>query len=149
MIQPQKIIAILNPTNHKNYIKEENLIIDFQNAGFFKLKRVDDKSYAQIISPLMVNGETIIATYQAIRDGIVFTNKRILAINVQGITGVKKDITSLPYSKIQSYSVETAGVLDFDSELELWFSGLGKVKFEFKSNCNVSQICNFISNYVL
>lgn len=97
----------------------------------------------------MVSGETICATYQAIRDGIVFTNKRILAINVQGNTGVKKDITSLPYSKIQSYSVETAGVLDLDSELELWFSGLGKVKFEFKSNCNVSQICNFISNYVL
>jgi len=145
VIQPQKIIAILNPTNHKNYIKEENLMFDFQNAGFFKLKRVDDKAY----EPLMVSGETICATYQAIRDGIVFTNKRILAINVQGITGVKKDITSLPYSKIQSYSVETAGVLDLDSELELWFSGLGKVKFEFKSNCNVSQICNYISNYVL
>lgn len=124
-------------------------MIDFQNAGFFKLKRVDDKAYEQIISPLMVSGETICATYQAVRDGVVFTNKRILAINVQGITGAKKDVTSLPYSKIQSYSVETAGVLDLDSELELWFSGLGKVKFEFKSNCNVSQICNIISNYVL
>lgn len=52
----------------------------------------------------MVSGETICAAYQAIRDGVLFTNKRIIAINVQGITGAKKDVTSLPYSKIQSYS---------------------------------------------
>ena len=75
--------------------------------------------------------------------------RRIIAINVQGLTGKKKDFTSLPYSKIQVYSVETSGVFDLDSELELWFSGVGKVKFEFTSNSNVSEICKSISNYVL
>ncbi|WMJ84555.1 PH domain-containing protein [Oscillospiraceae bacterium LTW-04] len=79
----------------------------------------------------------------------VFTDKRIIVINVQGITGKKKDFTSLPYSKIQSFSVETAGVLDLDSELVLWFSGLGKVKLEFTSDCNVSEICRMISEKVL
>ena len=88
-------------------------------------------------------------TYRGVRDGVVFTNKRIIAINVQGMTGKKKDITSLPYSKIQAFSVETAGVLDLDSELELWFSGLGKVKFEFVSNANISEICKLISGLVL
>ena len=83
------------------------------------------------------------------RDGIVFTNKRIFAINVQGITGKKKDFTSLPYSKIQAFSVETAGFLDIDSELELWFSGLGKVKFEFTSNADIGNICKIISGFVL
>lgn len=124
-------------------------MIDFQNASFLKLRKTNDNTYAQLITPLFVEGEQIIATYQAIRDGIVFTNKRIMAINVQGITGKKKDITSMPYSKIQSFSVETAGVLDLDSELEMWFSGLGKVKFEFTSNCNVSEICQMISKFVL
>ena len=66
-----------------------------------------------------------------------------------GVTGKKKDITSLPYSRIQAYSVETAGVIDLDSELELWFSGLGKVRFEFGCRADVSAICRAISELML
>ena len=124
-------------------------MIDFNNAKFVKLKQVQNQEYLSWISPMFVEGETVLGMYQAMRDGIVFTNKRIIAINVQGVTGKKKDFSSLPYSKIQAYSVETAGVLDLDSELELWFSGLGKVKFEFTSNCNVADICRIISGFVL
>lgn len=124
-------------------------MIDFQNASFLKLKKVDNNAFSELITPMFVNGEQIIAAYKTIRDGVVFTNKRIMAINIQGITGKKKDVSSLPYSKIQAFSVETSGVLDLDSELEMWFSGLGKVKFEFTSNCNVTEICNMISNFVL
>lgn len=124
-------------------------MIDFNNTTFLKLKPVNNQNYLDWISPMFVGGEMVIGMYQAIRDGIVFTNKRIISINVQGVTGKKKDFTSLPYSKIQAYSVETAGVLDLDSELELWFSGLGKVKFEFVSNCNVAEICRIISGFVL
>ncbi len=124
-------------------------MIDFQNASFMKLKPVDNNAFFNIISPMFVEGETIIGSFQSIRDGVVFTNKRIFAINVQGITGKKKDFTSLPYSKIQAFSVETAGVLDLDSELELWFSGLGKVKLEFVARADVSAICRMISERVL
>lgn len=124
-------------------------MIDFKNAEFLKLKPANDSAYADIIKPMFVTGEEIIGTFQAIRDGVVFTNKRIIVVNVQGITGKKKDVTSLPYSKIQAYSVETAGVLDLDSELELWFSGLGKIKLEFVSRANVAEICKIISDHVL
>lgn len=124
-------------------------MIDFSNASFLKMKPVDDKTYANLISPMLVPGELIIGTYQSIRDGVVFTNKRIIAINVQGLTGKKKDFTSLPYSKIQAYSVETAGVLDTDCELDLWFSGLGKVRFEFIHTMNIAEICKLISEKVL
>ena len=124
-------------------------MIDFQNASFVKLKPVSDNDFAGMISPMFVPGEQIIQSFRGIRDGVVFTNKRIIAINVQGITGKKKDFTSLPYSKIQAYSVETAGVLDLDSELDLWFSGMGKVRFEFISRANVSAICRMISERVL
>lgn len=124
-------------------------MIDFKNASFLKLKPVQNQDYSDWITPMFVAGEQVIGMYQSIRDGIVFTNKRIIAINVQGMTGKKKDFSSLPYSKIQAYSVETAGYFDLDSELELWFSGLGKVKFEFVSDCNVSEICRIISEFVL
>lgn len=124
-------------------------MIDFSNAYFLKMKPVDDKVYANLISPMLVSGESIIGTYQSVRDGVVFTSKRIIAINVQGLTGKKKDFTSLPYSKIQAYSVETAGVLDTDCELDLWFSGLGKVRFEFIHTLNITEICKLISEKVL
>ena len=124
-------------------------MIDFQNASFMKLKPVNDNDFAGMITPMFIPGEQIIQSFRGIRDGVVFTNKRIFAINVQGITGKKKDFTSLPYSKIQAYSVETAGVLDLDSELELWFSGMGKVKFEFVARANVADICHMISEKVL
>ena len=124
-------------------------MIDFQNASFFKLKTVPNTTFEAMIKPIMVNGEIILAAFQTVRDGVVFTNKRVIAINVQGITGKKKDFTSLPYSKIQAFSVETAGVFDLDSEMILWFSGLGKVKFEFNSNANVTGICQALSEFVL
>ena len=124
-------------------------MLDFKNGSIVKLKKVDNASYQSLIAPLLVQGEAIISTYKAMRDGVVFTNKRILSINVQGLTGTKKDITSLPYSKIQTFSVETSGVFDLDSELEMWFSGLGKVRFEFVSNCDITAICRIISEFVL
>ena len=124
-------------------------MIDFKNASFLKLKAVQNQNYFDWISPMFVANEQVIGMYQSMRDGIVFTNKRIIAINVQGMSGKKKDFSSLPYSKIQAYSVETAGYFDLDSELELWFSGLGKVKFEFVSDCNVAEICRIISEFVL
>lgn len=129
--------------------KGGRIMIDFKNASYFKLKPVDNSAYSNMICPMFVSDEAIIATFKGIRDGVVFTNKRIFAINVQGLTGTKKDFTSLPYSKIQAFSVETAGLIDLDSELELWFSGLGKVKFEFVSKADVSDICQMISERVL
>lgn len=124
-------------------------MIDFKNADFLKLKPVNDSTFSPMITPMFVPDEKIISSFQTIRDGVIFTNKRIIVVNVQGITGKKKDFTSLPYSKIQAFSVETAGVLDLDSELELWFSGLGRIKLEFVSRANVSEICKMISMHVL
>ena len=122
-------------------------MFDFQNASFIKMK--EDSGLIPLVTPLLVADEKVIGAYKAMRDGVVFTSKRIIAVNVQGMTGKKKDFTSLPYSKIQAFSIETSGVFDMDSELELYFSGLGKVKFEFAAHCNITQIQAIISGYVL
>ncbi|RYE67386.1 MAG: PH domain-containing protein [Rhizobiaceae bacterium] len=122
-------------------------MIDFQNGSIFKLKQNDE--YAAKVADLLLSDEKIIGAFKALRDGVVFTDKRIIAVNVQGITGKKKDFTSLPYSKIVAFSVETAGSFDLDSELEMYFSGLGKVKFEFTGETNVIEISKVISSFAL
>lgn len=124
-------------------------MIDFTNSAYVKMKPVNPSAIIGDIQPLLINGEEIIGSYKAMRDYCVFTNKRVIADNVQGMTGKKKDFTSLPYSKVSAYSVETAGVLDLDSELEMYFSGLGKVKFEFSGQSNIVQIGQVISSYIL
>ncbi len=121
-------------------------MIDFSNKLIFKMKRND--SYAEIVKPLLIDGEKVISAYKALRDGVVFTDKRIIAVNVQGITGSKKDFSSLPYKTIIAFSAETAGTLDLDSELELWFSGLGKVSFEFTGETNIREISRLIAEIV-
>ena len=124
-------------------------MIDFQNGTFVKLKMVNRSDGVNLVQPLLINGEGIISTYRGIRDYVIFTNKRIISVNVQGMTGKKKDFTSLPYAKISAFSVETAGHFDLDSELELWFSGLGKVKFEFSVNSNIVEIGQIIGSFAL
>ena len=122
-------------------------MIDFQNGSFFKLKQ--NNEYAGMVAEILLPGEIIIGAFKALRDEVIFTDKRIIAVNVQGITGRKKDYTSLPYSKIVALSVETAGSFDLDSELELYFSGLGKVKFEFTGETNVIEISRTIAKFAL
>lgn len=124
-------------------------MIDFNNASFVKLRPVNDNAFEKMVAPILVNGEEIVRCFQSIRDGVVFTSKRIITINIQGITEKKKDFTSLPYNKIQSFSVETAGAFDLDSELELWFSGMGRVKLEFIGATDVAHLCKMISEKVL
>ena len=125
-------------------------MIDFNSEGFFaRLKKVDPSSFGNMIEDFFVDGEQLIGAYQSVRDGVVFTTKRIIAINVQGITGKKKDFTSIPYSKISCFSLETAGVFDLDAELEIYMPGVGKLKFQFTGSTDVKQICKVISTYAL
>lgn len=124
-------------------------MIDFENAKYLKLHPVQPDKFLSTIGPILVDGERIVSCYQSVRDHLLFTNKRIISVNVQGVTGRKQDYTSLPYSKIQAFSIETAGVIDLDTELELWFSGLGKVKLEFLRGSDIASVCKLIGTAVL
>ena len=124
-------------------------MIDFSNATFIKLKNTGGFTNKATLEPLFVEGEYFIGEFQGMRDFVVFTNKRIISVNVQGISGKKKDYSSLPYSKVTAFSVETAGSLDIDSELELYFAAVGKVKFEFTAGTDIVQLGKIISTFVL
>lgn len=124
-------------------------MIDFQNGIIVKLKITQNCEYEDTISPILIDGESILFSYKTVRDGVVFTNRRIITLNFKGITGTSVDISSLPYSKIQAFGVETTGAGLNDANLELWFSGLGKVKLEFFRGTDVRKLCNLISKNVL
>ncbi len=124
-------------------------MIDFNNKALFKLKPEDKNIGYENVKELLIDGEAVIDSYVSMRDRVVFTNKRIISINVQGLTGTKKDYTSIPYSKIQAYSVETAGLLDLDAELDIFLSGLGKIRFELKGSSNIVGLCKAISELIL
>ncbi|WP_448211592.1 PH domain-containing protein [Colwellia sp. MEBiC06753] len=122
-------------------------MIDFKNKSVFKLKQ--NHEYADKVSELLLGDEQIVDAYSSMRDGVVFTDKRIIAVNVQGLTGSKKDFTSLPYKNIVAYSVETSGTFDLDAELEIYFSALGQVRFEFSGKTAIVEISKVISHHVL
>ncbi len=105
-------------------------MIDFQNGSVFKLKQTDTQSVMPLVEPLLIDGEQVISAYKSVRDCVIFTDKRAIAVNVQGMTGKKRDYSSLPYAK-----------------LELWYSGLGKVRFEFAGKSNILQIGQMIARY--
>ncbi len=124
-------------------------MIDFTNGSFVKLKQIKPEDGLKTVQPLLIGGEQLLSAYRGVRDLVVFTNKRVIAVNIQGVTGKKKDFTSLPYAKISAFSVETSGVFDIDSELQLWYSGIGKVFFEFSGSSNIVQIGQIIATYTL
>ena len=124
-------------------------MINFDTTEVFKLRQVKEDRFEKMIAPLLIGGEAIMCAFQTVRDGIVFTNKRIIAINIQGALGLKKDFTSLPYNRIQAFSIETPQLFDVDCDLELWFQEIGRIRFEFTVNSDVAFICRTISEYAL
>lgn len=124
-------------------------MVDFNNKAIFKLKGTSIKKGEDTVKELLIENENVISAFVSMRDSLVFTNKRIISVNLQGITGKKVDYTSIPYKKIQVFSIETAGSLDLDAEIDVTISGLGTIRFELKDTENIKEIGRAISKYVL
>ena len=87
------------------------------NASAVSAEKLTEK-YAR----LLVENETVELGFKLIRDTFVFTDKRLILIDVQGLTGSKREYLSLPYKSISRISLETAGTFDLDAELKIWIS---------------------------
>lgn len=126
-------------------------MVNFSNNAVFNLSPIKEDQVQENVKNLFVSGETIIGAYKTIRDQVIFTNKRIITIDVQGITGKKKDYSTLPYSKIQYFSVQTPGFAELvpDCEMELYFTNGFVAKFEFKGSCNIIALGRVISSFIL
>lgn len=126
-------------------------MINFNKDSVFNLKPIDVSEVRTDVSGLLVGGEDIVAAFKTVRDQMVFTNKRIIAIDVQGITGRQKSFATLPYSRIQFFTIQTPGFLEVfsDSEMEIMFSNGFTAKFEFKGNVDIGKVGRIISEYTL
>ena len=118
-------------------------------SNFMNLKEISLNDIRKEVYDLLINGEQPVAAFKTVRDQVIFTTKRIFVVNVQGITGKKTSYFSYPYSKVQFFGVETAGVLDIDCELILAFSNRTTLTFDFKSNVDIRKISALIAGFVL
>lgn len=109
---------------------------------------VDECPIPHDIAPLMVGDERPVAAYKTLRDTAVFTTKRLIVRDAQGITGKKVEMYSLPYSSINMWSTENAGTLDFNAEVELW-TRAGHIKIKLGKGVDVRKIDNLIGWAVL
>lgn len=119
------------------------------DSNLLNLKEISVSQIRPEVSSFLVNGEQVVQCFQTVRDQVIFTTKRIFVVNVQGITGKKISYFSYPYSKVQYFGVETAGVLDIDSELVLVFNDGNRLQFDFRSKVDIRRICALISSFVL
>ncbi len=111
---------------------------------------VDRDKLQQRIGGMLVGGESVAQAFQLVRDQIVFTDRRLITIAKQGVTGRKQEILSVPYKSITMFSVEQAGTLDLDAEVRLWVRGLDEpVVLTFGKGTDLGKIGKVLGEAVL
>lgn len=104
------------------------------------------KEYGKVLA----DGEQIEKAYQLIRDMFIFTNKRLILVDKQGLTAKKQEYHSIPYKSIIHFSIETAGHLDLDAELKIWVSGSATpIQKQFNKSLNIYEVQSVLASYVL
>jgi hypothetical protein len=99
---------------------------------------------------ILIANERVEQAYKVIRDLMVFTSKRLIIVDKQGVTGKKTDYHSIPYKTITHFSVETAGTFDLDAELNIWVSGSSTpISKEFRKDKSIYDVQKVLASYVL
>ncbi|WP_447637545.1 PH domain-containing protein [Flavobacterium microcysteis] len=116
------------------------------NAGAVSQDELQ-KKYGQ----LLTDGESIELGFKLLRDTFIFTNKRLILIDVQGLTGSKTEYKSIAYKAISRFSIETAGTFELDAELKIWVSSEANpsIKKQFNKSVNVYEVQKVLAHHVL
>lgn len=115
------------------------------NAAEVEVEEIQEE-----FAPILAGDEKVIMAYKVVRDLFVFTNKRLVLVDKQGMTGRKVDYHSIPYKSITHFAVETNGHFDMDAELKLWLSGQDEplVK-ELKRGTDVVGVQRYLAEFIL
>jgi hypothetical protein len=114
------------------------------NAGI-----VDAAAVSQQYAKLFGSGEQVLAAYCLIRDMFIFTDRRLLLVDYQGMSGKKVEYMSIPYKSIVRFSVETAGTFDLDAELKIWTSGMQQpIQKQFNKKVDIYELQAYLAYYV-
>ena len=112
--------------------------------------KVDAAKFETEFTQILAPGEKVEHVYQLIRDYFVFTDKRLVLVDKQGITGSKVEYHSVPYKSITHFSVETGGTFDLDAELKIWISGMAApVQKQFNKKLSIYEVQSVLASYVL
>jgi hypothetical protein len=112
--------------------------------------KVDPATVQQEFAQILAPGESVEHAYQLIRDYFVFTDRRFVLVDKQGLTGSKVAYHSIPYRSITHFSVETAGTFDLDAELKIWISGTPEpVQRQFNKRLSIYEVQSVLASYVL
>lgn len=116
------------------------------NASEVSVEKLTEK-YQRLLS----DTEEIELGFELFRDTFMFTNKRLILIDVQGLTGSKVEYKSLPYKSISRFSLESAGKFEFDAELKIWISSetMPSVTKKFNRSIDVYQVQQFLASKVM
>ena len=111
---------------------------------------VDDADLEKVLANTLIEGEQVEKAYKVVRDMFILTNKRLILIDKQGVTGSKMEMISIAYSKITKFSKESAGHFDLDAELKIWVgSDPTPISKDFKAGDNINDVYRIISQYSL
>ncbi|SFM62792.1 PH domain-containing protein [Nocardia asteroides NBRC 15531] len=114
------------------------------NAG-----RIDPAAAQQEYAKLFGQGEQVYSAFILVRDAMLFTNRRLILVDKQGVTGRKVSYHSIPYRSISHFAVETAGTFDLDAELYIWIgSGNEPVKQRFNRQVDIYEVQGILSHFV-
>ncbi len=147
---PKKIIVTKGSTDgytgpQYDNAKSSAFFSTLGNAGVVKSETLS-KEYGK----LLADGEHIQIGYKLIRDVFIFTDKRLILVDVQGLTGTKIEYHSIAYKSISRFSVETAGQFDLDAELKIWVSGQEMpIKKKFNRSVNIYDLQQVLASHVL
>ncbi|MET0964618.1 MAG: PH domain-containing protein [Noviherbaspirillum sp.] len=112
--------------------------------------RIDAAKIQEEFSQVLTEGERVEHAYQLIRDYFVFTNKRLVLVDKQGMTGSKVDYHSVPYKSITHFGIETGGHFDLDAELKIWISGSATpIQKQFNKRLSIYEVQSVLASYVL
>ncbi|MBR4454547.1 MAG: PH domain-containing protein [Bacteroidales bacterium] len=111
---------------------------------------VDIATLEKEFAPILCENEIMESAYQVFRDKWIFTNKRLIMLDIQGVTGTKREYRSIPYSSITQFSIETAGTIDEDCEMKIWVKGSQlPIKKEFSRKIDVKGIQRSLASHLL
>ncbi|AKK06453.1 Bacterial PH domain [Corynebacterium mustelae] len=117
-------------------------------AGIAEWTFIEEVPIPADVVGLMVPGEQPVVAFKTLRDSAIFTTKRLIVRDAQGLRGKKVEIYSLPYSSINMWSTENAGTLDFNAEVELW-TRAGKIKIKIGRGLDVRRLDMLIAHSIL
>ena len=117
--------------------------------GIFNASSVAEDVAHQKFAFVFRSDETVEFAFKTIRDYIMFTNKRLITTNAQGITGSKVKYSSYPYRSITSFSVQTAGTFDLDCEIKISVSGRLPIELDLSRGANVTELQRFLAEQIV